>query len=143
MLHTRGKDNVVADTLSRMICSTQVDAIDLSAIARCQKTDAETQSFKDKLNPYQLSTFRSIYSSTVNLQQPPQPITSGSKLIEQAHSCAVYVSRSIARPRNDVLYASNVRKSVLHKLKSNAIGTAKKRIITRHGHLKRNNSPRK
>ena len=46
VLHTKGSDNVVADTLSRAINSVEVDAIDIAAVAIQQNCDAEPRQLR-------------------------------------------------------------------------------------------------
>ena len=99
VLHTKGSDNVVADTLSRAINSVEVDAIDIAAVAIQQDCDAEVDKYKDRLKPYSVSSGtvwcdtstpfprpflpellrRPVFNSLHNLSHPG--IKSSSKLI--------------------------------------------------------------
>ena len=56
VLHVRGKDNVVADALSRGINSVQIDPMDLFSIARQKREDGETKAFGERLKKYTLSS---------------------------------------------------------------------------------------
>lgn len=53
MNYIRGADNIVAAAFSR-ISSETVDAVDLPTIDRLLATDEETDSFKHRINAYQL-----------------------------------------------------------------------------------------
>ena len=55
MQFIKGTQNITADCLSRPVCAITVDPFDLHGIARCQTEDAETETFKDRLTPIELS----------------------------------------------------------------------------------------
>lgn len=55
VLYIRGQDNLVADCLSRSVCSVQIDVFDLPAIAAAQACDKDVQDKKETLRSFHTS----------------------------------------------------------------------------------------
>ena len=74
--YIRGKENIVADCLSRPnICSVQVDIFDLKSIADAQVTDDEIKLYVDKLKSFKLPNDKNIYCDTTTFV--PRPFVPG------------------------------------------------------------------
>ena len=82
-----GRNNVVADCLSRPIKAIQVDVFDLAAIAEAQANDSEINDFKGNLNQFTLpSSNVKIFCNMSTMC--PRPFVPGSlrrSVIESLH----------------------------------------------------------
>ena len=54
--YIRGKENIVADTLSRPVLAITVDTFDLHGLAEAQQIDEEILNYKSSLSVYKLAT---------------------------------------------------------------------------------------
>ena len=52
--YIRGEDNIVANCLSRPMCSVTIDPCDLPAISESQKTAEELEKHKSRLKTYEI-----------------------------------------------------------------------------------------
>ena len=66
-----GRENVVADFLSRPISAVSTDVFDLTGIAEAQKNDTEVIEYKDRLSPYPLPNNLTLLCDTST--QTPRP----------------------------------------------------------------------
>ena len=82
-----GRDNVVADFLSRPICATSVDVFDLSGIARAQSLDSDIDNFKCNLTMYQCSPDLELWCDTSTpTPRPYVPLSLRPQIIQSLHN---------------------------------------------------------
>ena len=89
MQYVCGRNNVVADCLSRPINAIQVDAFDLAGIAEGQANDTEIDNFKDNLIEFTLPSNVKILCNTSTMC--PRPFVPGNlrnSVIESLHKLA-------------------------------------------------------
>ena len=60
MEYIRGSDNVVADTLSRVVNTISLDFLDLEHVAVAQERDNELETFKDRLHEFSLPSGKKL-----------------------------------------------------------------------------------
>lgn len=86
VLYTKGSDNVVADALSRTVCSVEVDSMDLAAIGEHQKDNAEVESYKDRLHSISISSGQIWCDLTTPFPRPFVPAALRKPIVESLHS---------------------------------------------------------
>lgn len=87
--YIRGADNIVADCLSRDICSVELDAFDLQTIADAQEKDEEFKEFKEKLTEFITPSKKKIWCEVSSIA--PRPFISKQlrkKVFEELHNIA-------------------------------------------------------
>ncbi|MEL6989132.1 MAG: RNase H-like domain-containing protein [Bacteroidota bacterium] len=62
--YIRGGENIVADCLSRPVCSVNVDTFDLQNLAHLQASDPEIESYKERLTTYDVAHDLSLWCDT-------------------------------------------------------------------------------
>lgn len=85
--YIRGHNNVVADCLSRPVCATAVDTFDLKGIADIQSSDAETQSYLNRLTPFSIAGGSTLWCDvSTTVPRPFVPETLRPNMIASLHN---------------------------------------------------------
>lgn len=85
--HIKGKDNIVADCLSRPIYATYVDSFDLPGLASAQVNDEELESLKDRLKIFQVTPDLKLYCDmSTPVPRPYVPLSQRHEIISFLHS---------------------------------------------------------
>ena len=87
VFHISGKENIVADCLSRPALAVRIDTCDLPEIASEQCNDNEINDYKDKLKVYKLNPNYSIYCDvSTSFPRPFVPLTLRKSVFESLHN---------------------------------------------------------
>jgi len=86
IIHVRGSDNVVADALSRTVSSVSIDPTDLQSIAEHQVKDTETQTHKEKLKEYPLTSGTILCDNSTRFPRPFLPQCLRKTMFNTLHS---------------------------------------------------------
>ena len=90
MQYLCGRDNVVADCLSRSIASITTDIFDLPGLVRAQQSDPEFESYKDRLTLFTLpDNLILLCDTSLPTPRPYVPITLRSSVISFLHNLIV------------------------------------------------------
>ena len=86
VLYIRGRENIVADCLSRPTNAITVDLFDLPAIAREQKEDEEIKSYRDRLRKLPLGEEQIFCDVSTPVPRPFVPVNSRKVIFETFHN---------------------------------------------------------
>ena len=85
--YVAGRDNIVADCLSRPIAAVSTDIYDLPGIARAQLTDPEIDAYRDRLKIFALPNSLSLFCDiSTHAPRPFVPLSLRSHIISFLHS---------------------------------------------------------
>jgi len=85
--YIQGHNNIVADCLSRPVCTTSVDIFDLPALAREQINDPDVAAHKSHLKPYELSSNQLLWcDNSTQILRPFVPQTQQTAVISYFHN---------------------------------------------------------
>jgi len=83
--YIRGRDNVVADTLSRSVNAIECNVVDLEHIAISQDADTETKTYQERLKPFPVGKHK-LWCNTDNpIPRPFLPFSLRNKMIHKLH----------------------------------------------------------
>ena len=85
VIYIRGRENIVADCLSRPTNAVSVDLFDLPALAQEQKEDEEIKSFQDRLKKFPPSEEQIFSDVSTPYPRPFVPIGSRKVIFETFH----------------------------------------------------------
>ena len=86
MYHIKGRDNIVADCLSRPVMSTSLDSFDLPGLAAAQANDDELESIKSQLKVYEITPNLKLYCDiSTPVPRPYVPVSQREKVISFLH----------------------------------------------------------
>ena len=87
VIFIKGRDNVVADCLSRPVCSVNIDPVDLPSIAMLQSEDEEISQYEERLKRYPLSQEQSLLCDTSTSHPRPYiPKSLRNTIMHEHHS---------------------------------------------------------
>ena len=84
--YIKGRENIVADCLSRPTNAITVDLFDLPAIAREQKEDEEIKSYRDRLRKFPLGKEQIFCDVSTPVPRPFVPVNSRKVIFETFHN---------------------------------------------------------
>ena len=136
ILHISGKDNIVADCLSRPAMSVTLDLCDLPKIAEEQETDPEISNFTERLSKFTLANNKSVLcDASLSYPRPFVPVSLRKSVFQNFHNLSHPGVKSSVKLLKSRFFWPNIDKEIREMCRE--CEDCQKAKITRHTHTKK------